>query len=225
MKTLISKIFIGFLITAASFASGNARDLIKLKASECTEEEKEHFYNFFGSMPKVLQREEFIGYAEELPCIACMELVLNRGLVEINSKSLRENWPYTFNTALMVAVKNNQEEAVEFLLSKGADANIKDENQDAPISLAIIQNNCNMVRLLLDAGADVNIRNAYENTPLILAAIQNNSNIVNSLLNEGADIDAKNTFGLTAMGYAELSNSQSVLKLLKEAAKKKHSEL
>lgn len=67
-----------------------------------------------------------------------------------------------------MAVLCDQEDVVEFLLQRGADINVRadDENAGAPLHWAAFFGNYDMVELLVEAGADVNTTDAFGCTPL-----------------------------------------------------------
>ena len=80
--------------------------------------------------------------------------------------------------------------------------NIRKENYDAELSMAIQEESRHTIRLLLLAGADVNKKNAAGDTPLIQATLQNSASVIDELLKAGADIAERNAADLTALDIA-----------------------
>ncbi|MCE5255494.1 MAG: ankyrin repeat domain-containing protein [Spirochaetaceae bacterium] len=72
------------------------------------------------------------------------------------------------NTPLHEAVSRFQFGFVDFLLSKGLNANVKNVGGDAPLHLAVRSGWLSGAEILLKNGADPDIRDAKENTPLHL---------------------------------------------------------
>jgi ankyrin repeat protein len=59
-------------------------------------------------------------------------------------------------TALHFAVKNHNIQIINFLLSRGADANVCDENGISPLHLAAADGNLEIASILLNARANIN---------------------------------------------------------------------
>jgi ankyrin repeat protein len=75
------------------------------------------------------------------------------------------------NTALHVAVQNQDEDAVRYLLKEEhADANKPNDNLDIPLHIAASKENQKIVQLLLESRSRVDIMNRDGDSPLHLAA-------------------------------------------------------
>lgn len=113
------------------------------------------------------------------------------GGFDINSKK-----PNSGYTLLAFAVAGMQYKTVEFLMSKGANADIKNDEGNTPLGYAIGQNKDKMVKLLIDKGAGVNVQ-GRDGYPLLVALSKINVdyNIVEMLYNAGADITVKDGNG------------------------------
>lgn len=113
------------------------------------------------------------------------------------------------NTALHVAVKNNNYYAVEKLLDAGASKDIKDKNGMTPIMSALllksddkIFNNYTYITLLHNSGAGLFNTDNDGNTMLHIAVandIDNVINVVNYLIDNGMETNVKNKFNKTAL--------------------------
>ncbi|GFO31803.1 ankyrin [Plakobranchus ocellatus] len=102
-------------------------------------------------------------------------------------------------TLLHMAVVHAQMETLDFLLSKGADANQTDENGISPVSVAAAIQRADVVQCLIQAGADVNIQSISGRTPLIQAITSQNLTIVQKLLDAGADPNLADSKGCTPL--------------------------
>lgn len=105
---------------------------------------------------------------------------------------------------------------IEFLLSEGADIDVKDNNGKTPLHFAICNGNLEIVKFLVKGGADFNI--AYENgTVLDLARSSRTENKeeVIKFFEEEVEIEKKRT----PLHYAVLNDNSEVLRFLLE---KKH---
>lgn len=99
------------------------------------------------------------------------------------------------NTALMIAIMNEQHEDYEhkFVL--------------------------NVIDILMDEGANINLQNKDGNTPLMLAVKFDHLDIVKKLLKSGADLDLKNNDGKTALDEAIKVGNQEIIDILIRAVK------
>ena len=118
-------------------------------------------------------------------------------------------------TLLMYAAAYGSPEAVELLLSRGADAKAK--NQFDATALIWAANNPRKTRLLVEKGADVNARTKRGRTPLMVAASCDGcASTVRLLLDKGADIKARDQRGRTALDSALEANDTEMIRLLIE---------
>lgn len=133
-----------------------------------------------------------------------------------------------------------RENAVKFLLEKGADPNTRDSDgrnalmvmsmEFRPVTSrgvrrdAMLVEDGNLVRLigesLLQAGCDINAVESNGRTPLMYAARYNRPTAVELLLKAGANIRAQDKDGMTALDLARKFkfNNQEVIKLLQSAS-------
>ena len=123
------------------------------------------------------------------------------------------------NVPLVVAVTNNDLNAVMALLAQGADANVK-SNVGVPVLLVAVRaGSAPVVDALLKSGADVNVRDVdTDRTPLLEAMGQ--IDIVKLLLAAGADVNAASRKeydllrGMTPLMLAALEGSEDLVQLL-----------
>lgn len=118
-------------------------------------------------------------------------------------------------TLLHLAVQEGQTNVLEFLLSRGARLDIKDNNNYTPLHWAVMLGFKDIARLLISNGADVNDRGLNRMTPLHDAAYNGHKEIANMLIANGAKLDAKDELGNTPLDLAVEKNQTGVLALLK----------
>jgi|ERR1017187_5752752 hypothetical protein len=88
-------------------------------------------------------------------------------------------------------------EAVEFLISKGANVNLPTSDGDTPLFMALILKDFDIVRILVEHGADVNAPEPVQgNTPLHCALTESLGDIAQYLLAHGANPDVRNKAGI-----------------------------
>ncbi|XP_070588277.1 BRCA1-associated RING domain protein 1 [Erythrolamprus reginae] len=102
--------------------------------------------------------------------------------------------------------------AVEYLLKKGADPNIKDYAGWTPLHEACNHGHKQIVELLIRHGALLNVTGYQNDMPLHDAARNGHIEIVELLLLHGASRDVVNIFGHKAVDYAETEEMKSLLK-------------
>ncbi|MBA8758695.1 hypothetical protein HCR18_06845 [Wolbachia pipientis] len=121
---------------------------------------------------------------------------------------------------LFQAAKRGDIDAVNRLISEGADVNAVDAHNNTPLHWATVYDNKQVVEALLDKGANVNAEGSNEQTPLHIAATHGHKEIVDALLEvEGIDVNAKDQGGKTPLHRAaENSHAEIVKDLLDKGA-------
>jgi ankyrin repeat protein len=106
---------------------------------------------------------------------------------------------------------------IEFLISKGADVNVKMAgNGRTRLHTACFSGVEEMAEFLIKKGADVNIKDNWGNTPLHLAASKGHVDVVKLLLKNQANIDAKSIGGYTPLRRAQEKNYTEIVELLRK---------
>jgi uncharacterized protein len=121
-------------------------------------------------------------------------------------------------TALHWAAHWNDLEAVNLLLTAGADPKIANRYGATPLSEAASLGNAKMIEVLLKAGADAKaLTTADGETVLMTAARAGNVEAVKILLEHGADVNARENYkGQTALMWAAAERHPDVVKVLME---------
>lgn len=109
-------------------------------------------------------------------------------------------------------------ETVEYLLSKGADANSASSNAQRvrPLHSAVAGRHFAIAKVLLAHGAEANARQAGEFTPLHAAAQNNQPEMARLLLEHGADPLARAADGSTPLDLAEAAGAEQVVLRIRE---------
>jgi len=125
----------------------------------------------------------------------------------------------TGKTLLFVAVENGDVERVEYLLSKGADANARDHRKDSLLHLCmnhpIIFHPKKIATLLLNSGANVNAQNKRGVTPLHRAVLLGFLDYVELLLKRRAKVFVFDINKMMPLNYAG-KNEAKVIKLMNQ---------
>jgi len=126
---------------------------------------------------------------------------------------------------LHVAVENNRDEMLEFLLKNGVDPNRKWKIYilgETPIHMAIQCSNANAVQILLENGGTPAITDSYGRTPLMMAALRSDPDVVERifdlLLSRQTDKDVNRVdYGekVSALNYVVRNTNLTQLKFVK----------
>jgi ankyrin repeat protein len=118
------------------------------------------------------------------------------------------------NSFLHLAVRAGNADIVKFLISKGADVNIKDIYGQTPIQIAPHIGNAEVVIQLVSKGAEINIKNSIGRTPLHDTVYHNQFQIVKYLVSQGAEINTKDIRSKTPLHDGVINNNVEISKYL-----------
>jgi ankyrin repeat protein len=121
-------------------------------------------------------------------------------------------------TALHIVVKRGDATYLRYLLSKGADPNVRDNAGNTPMMLAVQGGEPALIDILALVKANANLGNSGGETPLIRAVQRRDLALVRSLLAAGANPDqTDNVAGMSARDYAKADpRAAPVLKVLSD---------
>ncbi|QKR99129.1 ankyrin repeat domain-containing protein [Sphingomonas sp. CL5.1] len=130
----------------------------------------------------------------------------------------------TGDGALHIVIKRGDDMYLRYLLSRGADPNLRNGKGDTPLLMAIQYGQNTLVDTLLLVKANPNLANSAGETPLIRAVQRRDLPLVRVLLAAGADPDmTDNVAGMSARDYAHAdSRSPAIAKLIDEKPKTVH---
>ena len=121
-------------------------------------------------------------------------------------------------TALLLAVANEDLELAKSLIENGANLKVEDSFNHSLFAKAVLYTgNKKMIKLFLDNGADINEKMDHDSkTPLLVALERGNFALAKFLIKCGANIEEKSRSGVTALMYAAKNNCIEVAKMLVE---------
>lgn len=117
--------------------------------------------------------------------------ILARGEPKTALSALNENR----QTVLHFAASTGRADMIQFLLSKGAEVNVKDIDGNTPLHMSMLGNSALAVKLLLSAGADTNAENAKNQTP---AKMSGGNSAARKALEDG---DASHATGMGGVSF------------------------
>ena len=123
--------------------------------------------------------------------------------------------------ALHIVVKRGDDLYLRYLLSRGADPNLRDGRGNTPLLLAVQFGQTGMIETLVAGRANPNLGNAGGETPLIRAVQRRDLAMVRALLAAKANPDQSDSVaGMSARDYAHADDrSPAVTKLIDEVPK------
>ncbi|CAI7611170.1 unnamed protein product [Penicillium glandicola] len=124
-------------------------------------------------------------------------------------------WEITSSkTSFVNAIKSNQHQTVQTLLSKGADANAKNDVGQTALMAAISFGHEAITRLLLEYGAEMDTLAMNGETALGVSAQRGFDRIARMLIASGADVDAGKVRGKTALSQAAAYGQDRIVDML-----------
>ncbi len=159
----------------------------------------------------------FIKAVRDADGAKAMEFLNKPGAPALNT---RDNT--TGETALHVVVKRHDETWLNYLLSLGANTELKDRDGNTPLMTAAQLSDSESIRALLQYGARVNTTNSGGETPLIVSVQRRDLPSIRLLIQNGADPKiADHVAGKNARDYAsEDPRGSAALKILEDAKPK-----
>uniref|UniRef100_A0A8C6QQS7 Transient receptor potential cation channel subfamily A member 1 n=1 Tax=Nannospalax galili TaxID=1026970 RepID=A0A8C6QQS7_NANGA len=119
------------------------------------------------------------------------------------------------NTPLHWAVEKNQVESVKFLLSQGANPNLRNSNMMAPLHIAVQGTYNEMTKVLVEHNdTNINLEGENGNTAVMSASAKDNSEALQTLLDKGAKICKSNKWGDYPVHQAAFSGAKRCMELI-----------
>lgn len=117
------------------------------------------------------------------------------------------------NTAIHIAIMSrsdtDSENVVKWLVSRGGDINLKGEQGNTALMMAVLHGHSLVVAYLLSQGVDVNVVNDDGMTALMFSAL-GSLEIVKMIVDHGANIDVEIVGGWTALKFATANDAEVV---------------
>nr|AEL30802.1 transient receptor potential cation channel subfamily A member 1 [Carollia brevicauda] len=142
--------------------------------------------------------------------VQLMEMILNDSSCKV--LNVTDNYG---NTPLHWAAQKNQVEGVKFLLSKGANPNLRNISMMAPLHLAVQDMHNEVVKVLTEhSGTNVNLEGENGNTAVLIACSKDNSEALQILLKNGAKPCISNKWGCFPVHQAAFSGAKKCMEIL-----------
>lgn len=124
--------------------------------------------------------------------------------------------------AIHIVARRGDATYLRYLLSKGADANLRDRAGNTAMMLATEAGNSELVGILASVNANANLGNAGGETPLIRAVERRDLALVRAVLAAGGNPDqTDNVAGLSARDYARRdARAGAIAKLIEDTPRK-----
>jgi serine/threonine-protein phosphatase 6 regulatory ankyrin repeat subunit B len=114
-------------------------------------------------------------------------------------------------TALMFAVEGGHAKVASYLISKGADANAKDNHGQTALNYAASNGHIEIASLLVDSGVFLDNKDNMGWTPLLESIFKRHSGVALRLIEKGADVNIKYKDGITALMLAAYFGQNEVV--------------
>ncbi|XP_075406952.1 transient receptor potential cation channel subfamily A member 1 [Tenrec ecaudatus] len=149
-------------------------------------------------------------HAAEEGELELMEMILNDSCCE--EVNVMDNYG---NTPLYWAANKNQIRSVQFLLSRGANPNLRNYNMMAPLHIAVQYGYNELVKVLVEHGSThINLEGENGNTPVMFACSKDNSEALQLLLNKGAKPCIQNKWGCFPIHQAAFSGAKKCMEII-----------
>ena len=125
-----------------------------------------------------------------------------------------EDVNFTFESGLLNATLNRNNEAVQFLLDLGVNVDCTNEQGSTALMVATERGHEPIVQTLISGGANVNIQDSYGWTALMLASENGHFQVTKLLLNKQANVNHKANDGWTALMLASHYGHFQIAELL-----------
>ena len=151
-----------------------------------------------------------IHYASKAGFCSIVEYLIEKGNVDKDIKGEKNKTPLYYGCFY------GHKPIAQYLISKGADVNLKDKSGDSIIHCAVRMNLFSIVKYLIEKkNVDVNCRGIMNQTPLHCACEKGNLTIVQYLISKGAQIEAAESFfGRKPLHIAVSNENVDIVKYL-----------
>ncbi|UCC38611.1 MAG: ankyrin repeat domain-containing protein [Candidatus Aminicenantes bacterium] len=116
-------------------------------------------------------------------------------------------------TPLHFAATTGNKQIAEYLLSKGADINLKNSDGRTPLHFAASNRQKDVVELLITNGADLEAKDIYDNTPLNSATYGGDIEIIKLMIEKGANIKTLSGYNGSLLHAAASRGRKDIIKL------------
>lgn len=118
-------------------------------------------------------------------------------------------------TAVVLAAYDEQPEALNYLLSVGANACIADHNGNTALMGAIYKGHTAIAQRLLQTSCPINQANKAGETALAFAVLFGRKSLLSELVRHGARLDSRDVNGQTPMAIAAKQGDNDMVQMLR----------
>ncbi|XP_036742182.2 transient receptor potential cation channel subfamily A member 1 isoform X1 [Manis pentadactyla] len=142
--------------------------------------------------------------------VELMEMILNDSSCEV--LNVMDDYG---NTPLHWATEKNQVESVKFLLSRGANPNLRNGHMMAPLHIAVQNTHNEVLKVLTEhSNTHINLEGESGNTAVMIACSKDNSEALKILLTKGAKPCRSNKWGCFPIHQAAFSGAKKCMEIL-----------
>ncbi len=153
-----------------------------------------------------------------------------KALAQLKRASIDPRIQEVAREPFMIAIRQQDKNAVISFLQAGIDPNFTDPSGQTPLISALASEAFDIAKLLIENNADVNVQNEDKMTPLMAllttketdqSRVKEIETLVRLLLNKHADTNLKNNLGQTALDLARYnySDNPTLITLLEQHSK------
>lgn len=118
---------------------------------------------------------------------------------------------------MIPAAERGDTRAVERLLERGADVNVRDGSGATPLMAAVRQNRLEVARRLIEAGANVDAQDDAGQNDYLIVAAEGYLEFLQLLMQNGADLSITDNEGGTGLIYAADAGRVDIVRALLDA--------
>jgi hypothetical protein len=149
---------------------------------------------------------EFLEAVKDRDGDTATEMLNEPGTTVMNTRDITSG-----DTGLHLVTARRDSLWVKFLLQRGANPNIRNNEGITPLQLATRLGFVEGAEMLIEGGAQVSVADQQGETPLIAAVHQRNIPLVRRLLSEGANPDRNDNSGRSARDYMTLMSGNTLM--------------
>ncbi|XP_006860133.1 PREDICTED: transient receptor potential cation channel subfamily A member 1 [Chrysochloris asiatica] len=149
-------------------------------------------------------------YAAAEGQVELMEMIINDSCCDV--LNVKDNYG---NTPLYWAAEKNQVKSIQFLLIRGANPNLRNNNMMAPLHAAVQCCHNEVMKVLIEhRSTNINLEGENGNTAVVIACCKDNSEALQILLDKGAKPCVPNKLGCFPIHQAAFSGAKKCMEII-----------